>query len=303
MQMSNQSQLETLIQINTDDILGALGLSQLQIGRRWVGYLCRGVARRFAQQVLAFDRSVAEVGLKCASLKMLQVLQNQLSVHGVENIPAQGPVCFLSNHPGLTDTLALFASIPSTNLQILAADRPFLRALNHTNQHLIYIDEKRRENLQAVRLSIKQLQSSGALLTFPAGKIEPDPTILPGAVESLQSWSQSVELFARTVPGTSFMPLLVSGVLNPRAQHSPIRYLRRSAKDREWLAAMLQILIPAYQAVHVQVDFGEPILASRFPRKSKELMNEVKRQMEGLITARVERPAMKKKMILAVDSP
>ena len=115
MQMSNQSQLETLIQINTDDILGALGLSQLQIGRRWVEYSCRGVARRFAQQVLAFDRSVAEVGLKCASLKMLQVLQNQLSVHGVENIPAQGPVCFLSNHPGLTDTLALFASIPSTN--------------------------------------------------------------------------------------------------------------------------------------------------------------------------------------------
>lgn len=115
MQMSNQSQLETLIQINMEDILGALGLSQLQIGRRWLRYLCRGVARRFAQQVLAFDRSVAEAGLKCASLRMLQVLQNQLSVHGVENIPARNLSAFFPTIPGL---LIPSHSLPPFHLQI-----------------------------------------------------------------------------------------------------------------------------------------------------------------------------------------
>ena len=57
------SQLEALIKINTEDILGAVGLKGVRRGRRLLEWLCRQPAKRFASQVLEYDRRVAEVGL------------------------------------------------------------------------------------------------------------------------------------------------------------------------------------------------------------------------------------------------
>ena len=50
-------------------------------------------------------------------------------VHGHEHIPPTGPALFLSNHPGMADTISLFAAINRMDLKIIALHRPFLASL------------------------------------------------------------------------------------------------------------------------------------------------------------------------------
>ncbi len=144
----------------------------------------------------------------------------------------------------MTDTLVLLSSIPRADLRVLAAERPFLGALRAAARSLILLPDERGKRMAALRRAASHLRSGGALLTFPAGEIEPDPAVLPGAVEALGRWSDSSVAFLRLAPGCVVVPMVVSGVLEPRAQNSPIvRLLRRKAADRERLAAMLQVLV------------------------------------------------------------
>ena len=96
------------------------------------------------------------------------------------------------------------------------------------------------------------------MLTFPAGKIEPDPAVLPGANMALDEWTDSISLFSRLVPETQVIPVLVSGVFSPRALTSPLARLRRRQADRERFAAMLQVAAPRRYPVRVTVALGRP---------------------------------------------
>lgn len=266
--VQSDDQQQRLIDINTTDILNAFGLTPVGWRRKLLAALCYYPARRFTKQVIYYDQLVKTEGLQNASIGMLSQLHNRLTVSGEKQIPSSGPVLFVANHPGLADTTALFATIPRADLRTLAADRPFLRALPRIAQTLIFLDEEATNNLNAVRLATRHLRSGGAILTFPAGQIEPDPAILPGAVAALQQWSDSTILFARLAPETQIVPVVVTGVLSPHAQRNPIRLLRRTQKDREWLGATLQLLIPAYQRVNVHIAFGEPIAVNHLLKLS-----------------------------------
>ena len=256
-----------LVTINTYDILGALGWRTTGLPRRWLELLVRHPARRFADMVIAFDEAVRAAGLPVAAQGLLESFADGLTVSGAERIPARGPVLILSNHPGMSDTVALFAAVPRADLRIIAADRPFLRTLSAAARQLIFVPEgpspaKAAGRAAAIRAAVGHLRAGGALLTFPAGEIEPDPAVLPGAVQSLERWSASTEIFLRHTPGCVVVPVVVSGVLSRRAQRHPLTRLRRSRKDREWLGAMMQIirrmLQPGSWPVRVRVNFLEP---------------------------------------------
>jgi putative hemolysin len=197
-------------------------------------------------------------------------MQKDLVITGQEHIPASGPVLFLANHPGMTDTVSLFASIPRPDLRIVAADRPFLRALAATDPLLFYVSEENNARLNVVRQVAVHLRAGGAVLTFPAGHIEPDPLVLPGAEASLADWSSSIGVFARLAPETQIIPVIASGVLAPKATHHPLTRLRRRPKDRERLGATIQILAgvlwPSWWTdlwqVTVNVQFAPPIAAA-----------------------------------------
>ncbi len=47
------------------------------------------------------------------------------------------------NHPGLTDVLAVFATVERSDLRIVAADYPLLRALPGLAQHLMFVPPRR----------------------------------------------------------------------------------------------------------------------------------------------------------------
>jgi hypothetical protein len=50
-------------------------------------------------------------------------------------------------------------------------------------------------------------------------------------------------------------------VISPSALRNPLVHLRRRRRDREWLAATLQVLVPALRNVDARVEFGRPIHA------------------------------------------
>jgi hypothetical protein len=248
-----------------EDLLSAFGLSRLRRGRRLLELLSQVPARRLARQVAIYDGIVSESGLTAGGAWALERMVRHVEIEGQENVPREGPLLLAANHPGLSDTVALFATIPRPDLRVVAAERPFLDALPNTSRYLLTVAETSPGRFGLVRAATRHLRKGGAILTFPGGKIEPDPAVLPGAVEALKRWSPSVDLFARLVPGLAIVPVVVSGVLSPNPLRNPLTFLRRRKEDREWLAATLQMMTPGLYDVEVNVEFGSPVRAGDSP--------------------------------------
>lgn len=256
-------QLETLTRINLRDMLDNFGLSGLRTGRGLLESLFWPPAERFARQVIHFDERVGAAGLRQASAEMLQPYIRALDVAGAGAIPPSGPVVFASNHPGMVDTLACFSSIPRDDLRAVSADRPFTRALPNIDRRLIHVSEQASERLLAVRQVVRHLRQGGAVLICPAGRIEPDPVCMPGAADALAGWSDSLGLFIRQEPRAAVVPTVVSGVILPSTLRSPLTRVRRTQRDRERVAATLQLLLqtlaPRRHGLRVRVEFGAPL--------------------------------------------
>jgi hypothetical protein len=81
------------------------------------------------------------------------------------------------------------------------------------------------------------------------------------------------------------VPVVVSGVISPSGLHNPVIHLRRRRRDREWLAATLQLLIPALRNVDVRVGFGSPIYTEPGVADGDAVIEETRRLMELRATA------------------
>jgi hypothetical protein len=256
--------LDALIDINTQDFVNAWGGHRLGPAQGLLRRISRPAAEAFAKQLLTYDAEVGKGGLPLGGVYLVKEYAAGLRVAGRQHIPPEGPLLVLSNHPGLADTVSLFTAINRTDLNVLALERAFLRALPNTAERLFMLPDdvlRRRTMLREVG---KFMENGGAILTFPAGEIEPDPLVLPGAVESLETWARSVGLFAKMAPQLRIVTAIVSGVLNPDAQRSPLIQIQRNRKKREFLGATLQILWKRYRTNIVHVAFSPPMLAADF---------------------------------------
>jgi 1-acyl-sn-glycerol-3-phosphate acyltransferase len=289
MNLNSRQNLPELIEINLDDMVNSAGLKHSRLLQPIVRRMLRSLARQFALQVLDFDDAVAVNGLAVGSRGILNQLTDQVCVEGVEHIPTSGPLLILSNHPGLTDTVALFSAIPRSDLRVLSASRPFLAALKATSSYLISIDQEAEQRFDVLRATAGHLRQGGTILTFPAGKIEPDPTVLPGAVESLDHWNASMGLFARMVPDLTIVPVIVSGVLARQAVFHPFTRIRRKQADRESFGASLQLIMkqlrPRAWPVKVYVRFAPPICASSLThlREPEVISQAIKRTVKPFL--------------------
>src|SRR5918997_3385120 len=193
--------LERLTQLCVDDLISAFGLGEVSHGRTVVESISRVPARRLARQILTYDRIVGESGLGTGGAWALKRLSRNTSIEGQENVPRVRPLLLVSNHPGLADAVALFAATARDDLRVIAADRPFLEALPNTSKTLITVSENSNGRSTAVRTAARHLRAGGAVITFPGGRIEPDPAVPPGATEAPAAWSGSVDPFATPLPG------------------------------------------------------------------------------------------------------
>lgn len=257
------SQLNRLTQINLDDLVSSFGWQDHPLRASIVRGLFNNPARKFARQMVEYDQLVGQLGLSEASCRFLQThYLHDLRVHGRENIPLGGPVLFLSNHPGMTDTISLFSAIERANLRIIAIHRPFLASLVNVSKQLSYISDDPSQRMRAVRQVASHLRAGGAALTFPAGQIEPDPDVHSGATESLGNWTDSSGVFLRFAPQTKIVPVLVSGVIWERTAHHWLTRVKHTREEREKLAAALQLLTMIMRDARpttVHVRFGRPI--------------------------------------------
>lgn len=277
--------IETLTEVNIVDLLDSIGLLRLR-GTPWCR-LFRPAAHRFARIAHEFDTRVGRHGLAQGSAWLMSRMAAGIVTTGLEHVPPRGPLIILANHPGMTDTVALFASLACRpDLRVIASDRPFLRALPNVARQLIFLpDQEEGGRMAVIRTAARHLQEGGALLTFPAGEIEPDPAAFgpQRAAASLQNWSDSYALFARLVPRTRFVPALVSHVISPDAQRHPLTLLRRTARNKEKLAAALQVALPRYRNLVARVTFGHPPSAG--PGEAQALGASIAAQMRHLIFA------------------
>jgi hypothetical protein len=249
--------LHTLTDINVDDLLDAAGLPWLR--HTPLRRLFHPPALRFAQLALGFDGRVGAQGLAAGSAWLLKRMTAGLELSGVHQVPPSGPLLVLANHPGMTDTVALLTALAARpDLRVMAGDRPFLRALPQVARSLILLPEGGGGHLPVLRAAVAHLKQGGALLTFPAGSIEPDPATFGArqALASLQRWSDSAALLARRVPQVRWLVALVSNVVSAQTQRHPLTWLRRSAPDKEKLAAALQVALARYHRMTARVDFG-----------------------------------------------
>ena len=80
-----------------------------------------------------------------------------------------------------------------------------------------------------------------------------------GHAGALLQWSESFGLIARLAPETQVVLAFVSGVLSPRAFAHPLTRIRRTARDRQRVATLLQMIDARYRRVAVRVAFGAPV--------------------------------------------
>ena len=258
------SVVDALTQINLNDLVSAFGWQNQPRLARPLRRIFIKPGQIFAHQMSDFDSMIGAHGLVNASRLTIKHYVRDLRVFGMDNVPASGFLA-LSNHPGMADTLSVFSALNRPDLHIIALGRPFLDAMPNLSKQLFYLRDESASRVAFVRQVSSYLLNGGAALTFPAGRIEPDPDVHAGAVESLQTWTDSVGVFIRLAPETPILPILVRGVVWEKAANHWLTKIKKTKEEKNRLAAALQLL--AYvmlkvKPVSVRVQIGKPIYAS-----------------------------------------
>lgn len=287
------SQLDTLTRINLDDLVASFGWEKQPALASVLRTTFSGPARKFAAQVVEFDNAVGETNLAEASRTIMRKRYvRDVRVHGREHIPQSGPALFLSNHPGMSDTISLFAAIDRADLKIIAVHRPFLASLANVTRHLYYISDDAAERMRAVRGVSAHLRQGGSALTFPAGEIEPDPLVHSDALDSITKWSDSAGVFARFAPETLIVPVLVGGVVWERTARHWLTRLKHTRLEREKLAAAFQLMAMITRNLKpniVHVRFARPLTLNEVGSTDLQAIHGVvKERMRDLIQSPIE---------------
>jgi len=255
----------------TDEIFFALGLPRSGLARRALGSLFYTPAHRFGRVAANFENETTRAGLGAGAIQIMRDFSLTSTTRGVENIPAEGPVLILSNHPGAYDSAVITAAIPRRDLTLVVSDVGFTRALTAAQPHFVFVSTDMVERMDSIRQMVHRLQNGGSVLLFARGDVEPDPSFMPGAAETMASWSRSIEILLRKAPQTQLVIEIASGVILPKFMNNPIARLRRLPYHQQKLAEMLQmfqqLLFPkSIGTINVHVSFSQPFLAASLPQ-------------------------------------
>lgn len=281
----NQQQLKTLTNINLDDLVSSFGWQKLTLLAKLLRWIFQKPAQIFAEHVIEYDDIVGTQGIVEGGWNLTRRYVKDIRIINADRIPDSAFLA-LSNHPGMTDTVTLFAALNRKDLRIIALDRPFLNELPHTTKQLFYVYDDSAKRMSLVRQVSSHLRSGGAALTFPAGEIEPDPDVYSGAVKSLSNWTESVGAFIRMAPNAAILPVLVRGVVAKKYANHWLLKIKKTKVEKEKLATALQLLgmiIFNEKPVTVTIQIGNPI----YKKDSNEIHQAVLAEMKNLIETKL----------------
>ena len=246
---------------SAETLIGRPAGLRVEVVRRLIGRAADHVAGRF----VGYDRVLGEAGMRQGSAWIVDEATSGLSVEGRRYAPSHGPLLVVANHPGLSDAVALLAALGREDTWIVAASYPFLRALRLASRRFLFVPEDRADRLSVFRGIVMRLRAGETVVVFPAGGLEVDPDLSPvAALASLSTWSRSIGLLVRLADGTHVIPAAVRGVVSRSAFDHPLARRRVVLQDRQRMATLLQLALPAYQGNRVSISFGLPI-AGRAP--------------------------------------
>lgn len=255
------NQVELLTAILAREAAEALGWEHGRPGAALVRSLLRRPARSIAREFAECDEVFASRALPDAARWAVEHFSAGLEVAGLERVPRRGPVLLVANHPGLTDAVGLIAALDRADVRIVAADYPFLHAMRGVAPRLIFLGTPGTTRTSWIRAASRHLRGGGVVLLFPAGRLEPDPAVL-GRDAALLPWSESVGLIARLAPETQVVPVAVCGVVSPLAYAHPLTRVRRTPRDRQRVATLLQMIDTRFRRVAPRILFSAPLESS-----------------------------------------
>lgn len=219
-----------LASLSAREMVAALGVrSGPRLVRRGLALPFYAASRGLGEALDALECDVLAHGLPVAAGNALSRFGVALRVSG--ETTTVGPCLVLANHPGAYDALALMRALGRRDLLILAADREFLRALSGLSSHLVFVGEAPSERARALKRSLVWLRRGGALLHFPAGKIEPDADFAPPAAPLIEPWQPGASVLVKACESVAGRVLVagVRGVHSPRAKRW---FINRLAEGR-----------------------------------------------------------------------
>jgi hypothetical protein len=255
------------------EIVGAFGFR-----RESLHWLFRPIFRRVTDRLavigVTFDRLVREEGFPKAAEWALTNWCTDVTQRGAEAVPAEGPLLVISNHPGTYDSIIVASRLGRRDICYISGDIPFLKHMPDAHKHFFFVSQDDPyDRMAALRGALRHLQAGGSLLLFGAGHIDPDPAVYGDAVEHIERWSASIDVFLRKVPGVRVMLSIVSSVVSPKWARSPITWLRRDGVDRRRLAefgqVVTQLLFPGRLMFSPRVSFGPPSTAEQLKEEAQ----------------------------------
>ncbi len=259
-----ENRVEQLYQAFIFELTKAMALPQTKYNRGVVSAIFGKATFRFSEIIMGFDQQIEKNDLMAATHWLLQYFASDHRAFGTEIIPKEGPLILASNHPASFDAIAIAAHLPRSDFRVIIGEIPPYHYLPHISQHAIFSPPAINTfgRMQTVRRAIRHLKQGGALLIFPRGSIEPDPSFMPNPDKEFHQWSRSLEIFIRNVPETQVLVTMVSGVISPKIFHHPFTWFRRSQPDRQRLAFIYQMIRQAWSGKELfglrpRVTFGE----------------------------------------------
>jgi hypothetical protein len=260
-----------LARLSADEIVSALKLSRAPAAARaLVRAAFVAVSVPLGRTLARFDARIASAGPSGAAAAALDDFGAKWKPSG-ERPPARGALVVVANHPGAYDALALLAAVGRDDVAIVAADRPFLRAMPGLMRHLILVPDSpgapetatAMARMRGLRDAIAHLKRGGVLLHFAAGCIEPDPAFpVPPGAQRLAPWRPGTGRLVRAASGAggAVVAALVEGVHSRRAKELPLVRLAESYGVTT-LAPLLQVAIPPFRDVAITARFASSVRA------------------------------------------
>lgn len=282
----------SLARMILDDVLTTLNVKRVKALRYLVTFLGRKPTRWLADLLSRWDRQIERGSFVETARDALQLFTAGFELNSADEIPQSGPLLVVANHPGMYDSIGAIVTVGREDVRVVAARREFFRVLPHISNHLLTIETDASLRLEAVRHTIQSLREGQAVIIFPSGKLEPEPSLMPGAGAALEQWSESVGIFLSKVPETRLLPILISQTLSPKAWHSWLARLPKTQKRRHQAAMGWQFLKqrvskdPAWK-LSLRVDTGRIKTASELDPSldPKKLAQAVQDEMKALLNS------------------
>lgn len=228
--------------------------------------------RQFADNMAAFNSRLGTHGLSDAAIDICARYGGKVAARGTERIPEAGPLLLVSNHPGMFDTLAVYATLPRQDIRVIARPQPLLGLLSSLAPNLLLLPDEGPGRSGSLREVLKVLREGTPLLIFPAGHLEPEPVLIgrhgPGEqfpTEPFAPWSAGigtmVRMAARQGIPLRVVPTSIVGVLSTSTWKwfGPLIRSKPTLRRREDLVAVLQVAFPSLGPTTIRVTYGEPI--------------------------------------------